>query len=111
MSFLDHNLIQGNSLVGIGQIDEIKEKGEENSSPLFPIDADNLLGDALKPLTKLAMIKDINKSDLERAREAQNEAFEKVRPKALCDITTHCRIENQPLPFDFNDWNTIKILL
>jgi len=109
LSFLDHNLIQGNSLVGIGQIDEIKEKIEENSLPLFPIDAESLLGDALEPLTRLAMIKDINKTDLERARKAQEEAFNKVIPtKALCDIVTYCRIENQPLPFNMDEWSTIK---
>jgi len=41
---LDHNLVRGNSLVGIGTIEEIKKRFERDSTEMFPVDADNLLG-------------------------------------------------------------------
>ncbi len=55
LSLLDHSLVRGNSLVGIGRLDEVKEKLEEGSLPLFPIDAARLLGAAAEPLRRLAM--------------------------------------------------------
>ena len=45
LSFLDHNLVHGNSLVGVGTIEEIRKKFEElDALPLFPLDAGSLLG-------------------------------------------------------------------
>ena len=46
LSFLDHNLVHGNALVGVGTLDEIREKFEELSLPMFPVDAQSLLGKA-----------------------------------------------------------------
>ena len=37
LSFLDHNLVPGNSLVGVGTLDEIKREFERRSLPLFPV--------------------------------------------------------------------------
>ncbi|MDI7267295.1 MAG: hypothetical protein QME96_04810, partial [Myxococcota bacterium] len=58
LSLLDHNLVRGNSLVGIGRLDEVKEKIAEESLPLFPIDAAHLLGEAAEPLKRLARLVD-----------------------------------------------------
>ena len=44
LSVLDHNLVNGNALVGVGTISEIREAFEASSYELFPVDADNLLG-------------------------------------------------------------------
>ncbi len=73
LSLLDHNLVRGNALVGIGRLDEVKEKLEEGSLPLFPLDAAHLLGAAAEPLRRLARLADATPSDLARARKA-NEA-------------------------------------
>ena len=42
LSFLDHNLVHGDALVGIGTLDEVKEKFEALSLPMFPVDATEL---------------------------------------------------------------------
>ena len=100
LSLLAHNLVCGNSLVGIGRLAEVKNAIEEDSTPLFSIDASYLLGDAAEPLQKLARIADATPADLERARKARAEATKVVAPaEALCDIVAAHRISTkQELP-------------
>jgi hypothetical protein len=43
LTVLDHTLVQGNALIGIGTIDEIRNWFERHSTKMFPVDADNLL--------------------------------------------------------------------
>ena len=87
LSFLDHNLVRGNSLVGVGTLDEIKKEFEQRSLPLFPVDAQSLLGQAAAPLRRLANINDASLQDIAAAREAAREAREAIRStKALCDL-------------------------
>src|SRR5690606_8232061 len=50
LSLLDHNLREGNALVGIGTLDALRDALESESLPLFPVDATHLLGDAREPL-------------------------------------------------------------
>jgi hypothetical protein len=49
LTMLDHNLVPGNALVGIGTIDDIKQRFEAEGTSLIPVDADNLLGPAQQP--------------------------------------------------------------
>ena len=96
LSFLDHNLVHGNSLVGVGTLDEIKKEFEKRSLPLFPVDAQSLLGQAATPLRRLANINDASLQDIAAAREAAREAREAIRStKALCDL-----IAAQPISED-----------
>ena len=96
LSFLDHNLVHGNSLVGVGTLDEIKKEFEKRSLPLFPVDAQSLLGQAAAPLRRLANINDASLKDIAAAREAAREAREAIRStKALCDL-----IAAQPISED-----------
>ena len=96
LSFLDHNLVHGNSLVGVGTLDEIKREFEKRSLPLFPVDAQSLLGQAAAPLRRLANINDASLQDIAAAREAAREAREAIRStKALCDL-----IAAQPISED-----------
>ena len=96
LSFLDHNLVPGNSLVGVGTLDEIKGEFERRSLPLFPVDAQSLLGQAAAPLRRLANINDATLQDIAAAREAAREAQEAIRStKALCDL-----IAAQPITED-----------
>jgi hypothetical protein len=68
-----------------------------------------LLGAALEPLQRLAHIADATAAEVRRARQALHEAELAVQPaKALCDITTFCRAENEPLPVGLNDWEAVK---
>lgn len=89
LSLLDRNLVQGNSLIGIGTVDEIQKRFEQADMDLFRVDAKALLADATEPLVRLAQISDATYADIERARKAIREAEKAVEPaKALCDIIT-----------------------
>jgi hypothetical protein len=104
LSVLDHNLVQGNSLVGIGTVREIEEKFEEAGTVMFPVDAQTLLAAAAQPLRRLANIADATLTDVEQAREAMTEAKLAVADtKALCDIITAQRLD-PAIEFQFDQW-------
>jgi hypothetical protein len=87
LSLLDRNLVQGNSLIGIGSVTEIKKRFEQADMELFKVDAQALLADATEPLIRLAQISDATYADVERARKAIQEAEDAIKPaKSLCDI-------------------------
>jgi hypothetical protein len=89
LSLLDRNLACGNSLIGIGTVDEIQKRFENANLDLFEVDAEALLATATEPLKRLAQISDATFSDIERARRAIREAEKAVEPaKALCTIIT-----------------------
>ena len=97
LSFLDHNLVQGNALVGVGTITEIRETFEKLSLPLFPINANKLLGRAAKPLRRLANINDASLKDIVAARAAAKEAREAIYgTRILCDLITARSISEDP---------------
>jgi hypothetical protein len=105
LSVLDHNLVPGNALVGIGTVKEIIEATSEDDRPLFQFGAENLVGEALEPLTRLARIADTTIEDIERARKAIAEARERTRPaEALCDIVTAARIAEERPQVDLERW-------
>ena len=120
LSLLDHNLTCGNSLVGIGRVDEIEELvAAENKDPLsnqretqlrmYTIDAGRLVGEATEPLRKLARIADATAAEVKRARKAMQDARAKTAPaEALCDIVTACRMSKTKLPIDLDQWDKVK---
>ena len=97
LSFLDHNLVHGNSLVGVGTIHEIRKKFEDlDALPLFPLDAGSLLGRAAAPLRRLANLNDATLGDISKARIARREAS-----LAICATATLCDlIAAQPIADD-----------
>ncbi len=110
LSLLDHNLVEGNSLVGIGRVLEIEEKATEYELLMFPVDARKLVGEALEPLERLARAADATPAEVRQARKAMREAEEAVEPaRALCDIVTACRIGGEELPFHLDQWDTFKV--
>jgi len=97
LSLLDRNLIHGNSLVGIGQLDEVRQALEENKLWGW-FDLDEWLASAKEPLARLGRIADATRSEIASARGAWKEAEKAVRPlAALCKIVTHCRIAGSEL--------------
>jgi len=109
LSLLDHNLVRGNSLVGIGRLEEVRKKLEEGSLPLFPIDAVHLLGEAAEPLKRLARLADATPSDLARARRAQDAALAAVAPAAaLCDLVTAARLAGEKVPVNLDKWEEVR---
>ena len=105
LSVLDHNLVQGNSLVGIGTVQEIAGKFEEAGTSLFPVDAQTLLAAAAQPLRRLANIADATLTDVEQAREAMMQAKLAVADtKALCDIVAAQRLDPE-IQYQFENWS------
>ena len=107
LSFLDHNLIQGNALVGVGMIDELHEKLQDRSLPLFASDAECLLGAADKPLRRLANLNDATLLEVAAAREAEKEARNSLcDTEALFDLVTALSVSDDPTVtgFPFEKW-------
>ena len=110
LSFLDHNLVHGNALVGVGTLDEIKNKLISLSFPLVSVNAENLLGKASEPLKKLSKINDSSLEDIAVARNAVAEARKAIRStEALCDLITVQAISENPTvtEFRFDFWNDL----
>jgi hypothetical protein len=108
LTVLDHNLVQGNSLVGVGAIDEIRNWFERHSTKMFPVDADNLLGQAKQPLTRLAKLADASLKDVDAARHAMQEARLAMGPtRALCDIIIAEPLESK-VRYQPDDWDKEK---
>lgn len=109
LSLLDHNLVCGNSLVGIGTVGEIADKVKEEGLTLLIPDAAKLMGEAMEPLKRLARAADANLADIRRARAALEEARKATAPAAaLCDIVTAARIEGKAIPVALEQWDEIK---
>jgi hypothetical protein len=104
LSVLDHNLVVGNALIGVGTIDEIREKFEEEGTSLFPVDAHSLLSAAERPLKRLANLSDVTLADVQQARDAMTEAKAAIGPTAaLCDIITGQRLDPE-IQYQFVNW-------
>lgn len=109
LPLLEHHLIPGDALVGIGRIAEIEAKAKENEWPLFPLDAASLVGAALAPLERFARTADTTSADIVAARSAMADARTAVRPAAaLCDIVTACRMDGERLPIDIEQWQQLQ---
>ena len=111
LSLLDHNLVHGNSLIGVGSLNEIKRKFNESSGTLFAVDADNLLGEASEPLEKLAKLSDGSIKDILSGRALMEEArLKTLETKALCDLITAQPVAEdlQLKDFQFEDWERIR---
>ena len=107
LSFLDHNLVRGNALVGVGSVDDIAKKLQEATGTLFAGDPESLLGAAKKPLLRLANINDASLADITDARAAALEARAAVADtEALCNLITAQPISDDPkvAGFPFEEW-------
>ena len=107
LSFLDHNLVHGNSLVGIGSIDDIKNAFTKTDGTLFRVDAESLLGMAKKSLRRLANCNDATLRDVGEARSAALEAREAISDtENLCNLIVAEQIvsETTGVALILNDW-------
>lgn len=69
LSLLDHNLVRGNSLVGIASFEEASELFQTESGDLFAFVASERLGAVREPLERLARLTDANDAEIQEARE------------------------------------------
>ena len=111
LSLLDHNLVHGNSLVGVGSLDEIRSKFDESAGTLFEVNADELLGQAAEPLIKLARLSDASVTDIAAGRKLMQEArLKTLETKALWDLITAQPVSKDVRlkAFAFDDWERQK---
>ena len=107
LSFLDHNLVHGNSLVGIGNIDDITSAFAKAEGTLFHVDAESLLGTAKKSLRRLANCNDLTLRDVGEARAAALDARTAILDtENLCNLIVAEQItgETTGVTFILDDW-------
>ena len=103
LSFLDHSLVCGDSLTGIGTLDEAIHALDPEQLPgqpsLFRDEILAVLGRAESALRRLARTADASAAEITDAREAQAEALDAVQPaRDLFDLIIAGRIgEASPL--------------
>jgi hypothetical protein len=107
LSFLDHNLIEGNSLTGIGTLDEVLRVFEPDVDPaapsLFRGQIMDMLDEAGEALSRLARTADATKAEIEQSREAHRDALKAVAPaRAIFDVVAAHRAGACSLPENFD---------
>ena len=114
LSFLDHNLVCGDSLTGIGTLDEVVAEFEPDADPtiptLFRTQLDDLLARARSALVRLAHTSDATKREIDEARTAHQDAQAAVAgAKALFDVVTAHRAGVCELPEDYEESTFIRM--
>jgi hypothetical protein len=95
LSFLDHNLVEGNSLVGIATVKEAEDYLREAMRSLFSLRAEELIGSARESLSRLAALSDADSMEVELARKVSREVHEAVHSaEALFNIISAARIDD-----------------
>jgi hypothetical protein len=104
LSFLDRTLVCGNSLTGIGSLDEAVEavegsKAVDGAMSLARDQIGRYLDKAKGPLARLGRISDATPADIVEARQAQADALDAVKPATvLFDLAVAARLgEIDPL--------------
>lgn len=108
MSALDHGLIAGNSLTGIGTLDEVLAVLEPHSATgQYSLIGDRLeteLGTARQRLARVARTSEANKREVrEASREYAKALLEAADAKAVMDAAIAVRLGVIPLPFAVGD--------
>jgi hypothetical protein len=112
LSLLDHSLVQGNALVGIATIGQLRDRFDQAGMAMFPVDADHLLGEAAEPLRRLARLADATPKDIQTGREAMERARLAVAPtRALCDLVVAERVAPDKVTFQFEHWPRERALI
>jgi hypothetical protein len=98
LSFLDHSLVTGNSLTGIGTVDEAlevldPEHCNNGKVSLFRATLEEFLGRASRHLQRLGRIIETTAADIDEARETHNAALFAVAPaRQLFDLLVAVRL-------------------
>lgn len=103
MSSLDHNLVVGNSLTGIGTLDEVVSVLEPEHNPgqpsLFLDQIETALATARDRLIRAARTAEATKAEVREAARAHAKAIEDADDaRALFDAAVAVRLDTIPLP-------------
>ncbi len=107
LSFLDHNLVCGDSLTGVASVEDaaaaVAPKGSKGDASLFVHRLESALEECRAPLARLGRLNDADKSEIEAARAAHEQARESVAPAAaVFDVATAVRAEAIEIHRDFD---------
>ncbi len=108
LSFLDHNLVCGDSLTGVGTLDEVARTLDPKAKPGTPSlprsRLESQLATARGALRRLARTSDATKREIDEARSAHQEAQAAVAPaRKIFDVVTAIRAGSSQAPYDFDD--------
>lgn len=94
LTTLDHNLAHGDSLLGIGSLDEARDAmGGESMALLVKQIFDPMLTEACKHLDRMAHLAEADARQVEQSRLELTKAEQALKPlAALCDILTASRV-------------------
>jgi hypothetical protein len=112
LSFLDHSLVTGNSLTGIGTLDEAldvldPEHGRQMSLLRDEIEA--FLGRAAQYLQRLGRITETTTADIHEARKAHDAAISAVEPaRQLFDLLVAARLGEAKRPENLDEEKLAK---
>ena len=112
LSFLDHNLVCGNSLTGVGNLDEVIAEFDPDADPdmpsLFRSQLEDLLARSRSALVRLARTSDATKREIDEARTAHREAQAAVAgARALFDVVAAHRAGACQLPVNHDETTII----
>ncbi|BBY96386.1 hypothetical protein MGALJ_60550 (plasmid) [Mycobacterium gallinarum] len=107
LSFLDHNLVTGNSLIGIASIDDALRvlAGDDDDAPtLYRDEITEFLERGAAALARLATIDDATVADVHAAQQAHHNALAAVEPAALLfDVLIAARLEDTAPPVSVDE--------
>ena len=96
LSFLDVNLIVGNSLVGIATFDEARQLIGAEALDLFSFSAEELLGASRATVAKLARLADATAAEVKEARKLYEKAREETRAtEELFTVLAASRVDDE----------------
>lgn len=103
LTSLNHGLVHGNSLTGIGTIDEamtvLEPKRKKGMSSLFAATVIDAIEQSQHALSRYAQTSEADAAEIHTAREAHEEAQAAARPVArLFDLAVAVRLGRVPLP-------------
>lgn len=106
LSFLDHNLATGNSLIGIASIDEALKvlAGDDDAPTLYRDEILAFLQRGSTALARLATIDDATVPDIHAAQQAHRDALEAIEPAALLfDVLIAARLDDVAPPVSVDE--------
>ena len=93
LSFLDHNIVCGNSLVGIATMDEVADILGSREGSFETELYESFLAPVRSGMERLAMLSDADASQIDEAREVCRNAREAIKDtEAIFDILTSSRL-------------------
>jgi hypothetical protein len=104
LSWFDHNLRAGNSLTGIGSLDEVVDVLDPGDASLFRDSTVAILKPAAEPLRWLGRLTDATREEIQQARKAQDEADTAVEPaRRRCDLAVAVRLGEVAAPLGLDE--------